>query len=665
MLKSLRVINKLWSINMVTASVWMLSLLFVCCSNTNDRLTGKDILSFEIKSADGSFQTTATIDQGSLQITATVPSEVDITTLIPQISISEGANVSPASGQTVNFQGGTVFTITAEDGSKASYYVSLTQLSGQNKLLSFQLPDLSIQGVIQENTVEVSFPYGTDLKSIKVDFSFSPKARSSIESGSNLDFSKENTIIITSEIGQSRTYRILSLIEQASGDNLLLSFSLPDLFQEADIVGNTIFLTLPYGTDLSDTAVEFTISEEAIAAFPSGSSIHIVDNSKFEIISQNGQKRIYDFEITYREQETGVRGVWLTNVASDVLESRENIIIAMELLQALNFNTVFLVAWNKTQTPHPSEVVNKALEPLNKTDIITRFDPARDILQEVIEEAHKRNIKVIAWFEYGFASQFGDSDGGRNSILQAHPGWESQDINGDIAQKNNFYWMNAFHPKVQQFMTDLMLEVVEKYDVDGIQGDDRLPAVTSTSGYDDYTIEKYMKEHNGSMPPSNPRNNRWLQWRSDLLSDYAESLYQEVKKVDPQCLVTFSPSPFPFSFTEYCQDWPAWIDRHVVDIISPQLYRRDNRGFNEYRHLLNTNLAHARNNLKIFYPGVLLRIGNYIPSDQFLVDVIRHHRSQGVMGEVFFFYEGIAAKKKVFEALYAGEAIFPEDLHTR
>ncbi len=665
MLKSLQSINQLFSLNIVTASALMLSLLFVCCSNTDDQLTEKKILSFEISSSDGAFQTTATIHQESLQITATIPSEVDLSTLIPQISVSQGARVFPSSGEKVNFQGGTVFTVTAQDGSKASYFVSLTQLSGQNEILFFQLPDLSIDGIIKENTVEVTFPFGTELGPIKVDFTFSSKAKSSIESGTNLDFSKENTITITSEIGQSKEYRITAIIEEPSQENELLSFNFPDLFQEAEILDNTISLSLPYGTDLANTSVEFTYSEKATAVIPSGSVINIFDDTTIVITSQSGQERVYDFDITYQDQETGVRGVWLTNVASDVLQSRENIIIAMENLKALNFNTVFVVAWNKTQTPHPSEVVTKTHEPLNKTDLMTRFDPARDVLQEVIEEAHKRNIKVIAWFEYGFASQFGDSNGGRNSILQAHPEWESKDASGNIAQKNNFYWMNAFHSEVQQFMTDLILEVVENYDVDGIQGDDRLPAVTSTSGYDDYTIERYMKENNGNRPPNNAKNDRWLQWRSNILSDYAEDLYAAVKEMDPKCLVTFSPSPFPFSYSEYCQDWPEWIDRDVVDMISPQLYRRDSRGFNEYRFLFNSNLSYAKNKLKIFYPGILLRIGNYIPSDQYLVDVIRHHRSQGVMGEVFFFYEGIGAKKKVFEALYAGEAIFPKDLHLR
>ena len=55
--------------------------------------------------------------------------------------------------------------------------------------------------------------------------------------------------------------------------------------------------------------------------------------------------------------------------------------------------------------------------------------------------------------------------------------------------KNKFQWMNAFHPEVQDFMLDLISEILFSYPtIDGIQGDDRLPALPSTAGYDEYTI---------------------------------------------------------------------------------------------------------------------------------------------------------------------------------
>lgn len=45
------------------------------------------------------------------------------------------------------------------------------------------------------------------------------------------------------------------------------------------------------------------------------------------------------------------------------------------------------------------------------------------------------------------------------------------------------------------FLMNLMKEVTTNYDVDGIQGDDRLPALPSTGGYDDYTISLYKAGH--------------------------------------------------------------------------------------------------------------------------------------------------------------------------
>ena len=144
------------------------------------------------------------------------------------------------------------------------------------------------------------------------------------------------------------------------------------------------------------------------------------------------------------------------------------------------------------------------------------------------------------------------------------------------------------------------------------------------------------------------------------MSDYAETLYNRVKSIKPNCLVTFSPSAYSFSLYNYLQDWPEWVNRNTVEILSPQLYRYESAGIGEYRYLFNVNLSYANNNRQVFYPGVLLQSGNYVPSDAYLVDVIRHHRSRDVYGEVFFFYEGVDDKIKVLKAMYPGPALFPE-----
>ena len=634
----------------------LISITFGCAEELS---SDKQINSFIISSVSLDYEAEGIIDQTKLSISATIPSELDIKRISPIIKISEGASINPPAEVNTDFTSGVVYTVTAQDGSVANYFATVSQKSINTNLLSIFVPDLNLEGIIKDQTITFEFPFGTDIQNIILEFEIPANATASVSSGSSVNFETFKELIITSEIGTSKTYQINYTITPPSQANEILSFSLPDLFIDGIISNSKIVLNLLYGTDLSEVKVDISLSENATSSINNLDSANLSTINTVTITSQAGTEKVYSLEKNYSAQETGVRGVWITNVASDVLSTREKIAQGMQLLSDLNFNTVFLVTWNKTQTPHPSQVLKDAVAPLNDPSIQTQFDPNRDILQEVIEEAHSRNLKVIAWFEYGFASQYGNANNGMNNVLLAHPDWASRDASGAVASKNGFYWMNAFHPEVQDFMTNLIMEVVENYEIDGVQGDDRLPAITSTAGYDDYTTQRYREEHNGSSPPLSTSNNEWIDWRANILTDYAESLYKRVKSLKPNCLVTFSPSPFSFSLYNYLQDWPKWINRNSVQILSPQLYRYETAGIEQYKYLFNVNLNYAGNRLDIFYPGVLLQSGNYIPSDQYLVDLIRYNRSKGVFGEVFFFFEGVDDKIRVFEALYPGPAIFP------
>ena len=141
---------------------------------------------------------------------------------------------------------------------------------------------------------------------------------------------------------------------------------------------------------------------------------------------------------------------------------------AVDHCARLGFNTIYTVTWNRGHTLYPSSVMKEAFG--------VTIDPkleGRDPLQELIELAHAKDIKVIAWFEFGFASSYQEADGGY--LLRQKPHWAARDSAGQVVSKNGFQWMNAFDPEVQDFVLSLVKEVVQNYDVDGIQGDDRLP----------------------------------------------------------------------------------------------------------------------------------------------------------------------------------------------
>lgn len=347
-----------------------------------------------------------------------------------------------------------------------------------------------------------------------------------------------------------------------------------------------------------------------------------------------------------------VRGVWLTNVDSKVLNSRANIREAVALCKRLGINTIFSVVWNKGFTLYPSQVMKNTFG----IEIDTALT-GRDPLKELIEEAHAQNIKVFAWFEFGFASSFKLGGG---HLLAAKPEWASKDRNGKLTTKNGFEWMNGFHPDVQSFMLSLIAEVVANYEVDGIQGDDRLPAMPSEAGYDTYTTNLYKQQNKGALPPEDSKNEKWVQWRSDILTGFCGKIYKTVKDLNPNCIVSMSPSIYPWSKEEYLQDWPEWVRRGYVELLCPQVYRYK---IEEYSTTLSDTYLTwlPKGYEKIFFPGVLIKVGGYQPVDELFVQMIEENRKLGIQGEVFFFYEGIKKYSDILKnEIYTDSVDFPK-----
>jgi len=338
---------------------------------------------------------------------------------------------------------------------------------------------------------------------------------------------------------------------------------------------------------------------------------------------------------------TAVRGVWITTTASTALNSKDNIKQTVANCKLAGINNLFVVVYNSARTTYPSAVMQNLLG----VPILESFS-GRDPLKEIIDEGHAAGLKVHAWFEYGFAASYSQNGG---AIIKAKPNWAAKDINGVLLSKNNFEWLNAFDPEVQNFLMSLMKEVVSNYDIDGIQGDDRLPALPSSGGYDDYTVALYKSANGGANPPTTSTDANWVKWRAGLLNNYMKKINKELKAIKPKLIVSMAPSVYPFSLNEYLQDWPTWVDSGWVDYILPQVYRYD---INAYTTTLTQQKSYLKNNVSICYPGVLLKSASYLPDDLFLTQMLQQNRSQGFKGECFFFYEGIKDKLSFFQSQY-------------
>jgi hypothetical protein len=66
------------------------------------------------------------VDENNHAISLTVPDGTDVTKLIPMITISNKASISPNNNIAQDFTSPVTYTVTAEDGSKQNYIVTVS-----------------------------------------------------------------------------------------------------------------------------------------------------------------------------------------------------------------------------------------------------------------------------------------------------------------------------------------------------------------------------------------------------------------------------------------------------------------------------------------------------------------------------------------------------------
>jgi hypothetical protein len=116
---------------------------------------------------------TGNINEEAKTIDVIVPFGTDVTDLIPAITVSPGASVNPASGETQDFTGSVTYTVTAADGTDQTYTITVTMASGSAKeITAFTFPSpVNAVGVINEETkiIDVTVPYGTVVTNLTPD----------------------------------------------------------------------------------------------------------------------------------------------------------------------------------------------------------------------------------------------------------------------------------------------------------------------------------------------------------------------------------------------------------------------------------------------------------------------------------------------------------------
>jgi uncharacterized lipoprotein YddW (UPF0748 family) len=265
-----------------------------------------------------------------------------------------------------------------------------------------------------------------------------------------------------------------------------------------------------------------------------------------------------------------LKAVWLTNIDSQVMNSRKNLAEGMQRLAALGFNTIYPVVWQRGYTLHPSEVAKQwtGAAVLPNSPFV-----GRDVLAEIIELARPLKMRVIPWFEYGLMVP------PQSSIARQHKDLITLDINenpqrimGANGELDPNVWLNPCHFRVRKFMVDLITEVVKKYPVAGIQLDDHF-SFPQELGYDKFSQTLFQQHNFGDIAPIEHDSEIWIEWGAERMTELLQQIVSGVKSVRRDCIVSISPNPLGFSRSRYLADWKKWQELGLMDELVLQVYR--------------------------------------------------------------------------------------------
>jgi uncharacterized lipoprotein YddW (UPF0748 family) len=379
---------------------------------------------------------------------------------------------------------------------------------------------------------------------------------------------------------------------------------------------------------------------------------------------------------------TELRGVWLTNVASPVLFMPWRVNRALHQLSELNFNTVYPVVWNRGHTFYPSAVAERVMGRA-QDQVLEIVRMGQDVLAEIVKQGKKQKLRVIPWFEYGFMTP------PHSELARRHPDWltirrdrtktfkEVPDEQDGLKEAPKFIrqglfnkqvWLNPLHPEVQKFILNMIVEVVTQYDVAGVQLDDHF-GLPVELGYDPFTVKLYQKEHQGKRPPDNPWDSEWMRWRADKITDFMAQIFEAVKAVKPNAIVSLSPSPQGFAYRAYLQDWQTWVQQGLVEELILQVYQDDLNSF--VTELSHPAIQMARRQIPV---GVGILTGTWkrpinIAQIQRQVKAVR---DRGFDGVSFFYWESLwgyiapespRKRRQAFQALFSSPAKQPQAMN--
>ncbi len=240
-----------------------------------------------------------------------------------------------------------------------------------------------------------------------------------------------------------------------------------------------------------------------------------------------------------------------------------------------NFNTVFFQVRGQGDAYYKS-----SYEPWAKTLTGTLGkDPGFDPLAVAIDEAHKHGMELHAWLNM-MPMWRGDAKEEDKSVRPlplylSHPEWVLRDTTDTpMPMGEGYIFMDAMQPGVISYLRDLVKEIADNYDIDGLHMDYiRYP--NPSLGKDSRNMERYTKEARKHVDIDSYRRFRL----NLLVSSIKLAVRSSIHKPElSAAVIGYHIDEWGWGYEQggayrkYLQDSKEWLSRKRVDFIAPMVY---------------------------------------------------------------------------------------------
>lgn len=336
-----------------------------------------------------------------------------------------------------------------------------------------------------------------------------------------------------------------------------------------------------------------------------------------------------------------LKGVWIR----PTYFNKESIEKVLDSLAEAGIDNVFIETYYHGKTIFPSTTMEK-YGFIKQYEDYMGFDP----LKIWISEAHKRGIKVHIWFQTFYVGNK-PPETNPEYILAKKPEWANyQKKNADSetivysVSEHNGYFIDPANPEVQQFLYELLCEIITRYKPDGINLDyirypQSLAANYSTYDMSNWGYTKFARAEFQQMygvdpielKQTDPLWNYWRFYRCAKVTNFVKRTSALCRSNNVQITAVIFPNRTSAIETKM-QDWKNWSINNFVDGFTPLFLTCDDKtAMNLMEEVLRNKSASTK-----LYAGLFVTFMNGSNSD--LIKQIHAARRYALNGLIIFDY---------------------------